>query len=417
MRQLLPAGIALRYMRSRHSHSAVRAITAVAVCGVAVATAAIICVLSVFNGFRDVIGIRLDRLSPDVMVTPARGKVFADADSLANIIKGVEGVKTVTVTLTDNALALYHGHEMPVTLKGVDFDAWRTLTAIDSIIVDGGDVPATSDYSPELAVNKAVFSIGAASRMGINPADMMVLLFAPKREGRVNLANPVSSFLTDSLYVSAIYQAEQSEYDNDYIVAPLPMVRELFQRYGNEGSAVEVSAREGVDATQLANKISSRLGKDTVVKDRMAQQDVNFRMVKIEKWVTFLLLFFILIIASFNIISTLCMAVIEKTRSMATLHALGFTRRQVGSVFWWESMYVTLVGGVSGLLLGCGLCLLQEKYGFIKLAGGPEGLITESYPVKLIPADVGATMIPVIITGIITAFIAAAFARQRLRVS
>lgn len=410
----MPAAIAWRYMRSRRSHSAVRAISIVAVCGVAVATAAIVCVLSVFNGFRDIIGNRLDTLTPDVIVTPATGKVFTDVDSLIRLIVAIDGVEVATPTLTDNALALYNGREMPVTLKGVDYDAWRKVTAADSIIADGGSIPTSASYSSETEVNDAVISIGTAAQLGVTPTDTRILLFVPRREGRVNLANPASSFLTDSINVAAITKADQSDYDADLVVAPLPMVRDLFQRYGNEASAIEIKASATTDPTRLSEKVSAALGDGAVVKDRMRQQELNFRMVQIEKWVTFLLLFFILVIASFNIISSLCMAVIEKSRSMSTLHALGFTRSQVGAVFGWESMGVTLCGGLLGILLGGALCLLQQKFGFIRLDGNPDSLIVQAYPVRVMLSDILMTLVPVVATGALTALIAAAFARQRL---
>lgn len=402
-------------MRSRQSHSAIRAISAVAVCGVAVATAAIICVLSVFNGFREIIGDRLDSLAPDVMVTPAKGKVFADADSLATVLKDVKGVATATPSLTDNALALYRGHEMPVTLKGVDFTAWRRVTAIDSIIVDGGKVPS----QPEDAEGypQAVFSIGAAAQLGLSPEAARVLLFSPRRVGRVNLANPAGSFVADSVSVAAIYQADQSDYDGNMVVAGLDAVRTLFQYDGAEASAVEVAAAPGTTPETLAARITDRLGDPSryVVRDRARQQEVNFRMVSIEKWVTFLLLFFILVIASFNIVSTLCMAVIEKDRSMQTMRALGMTRRAVGRVFWWESIYVTLAGGLAGITIGVALCLLQQRFGLIKLAADPGELIVSAYPVRLLGRDILATLVPVGAVGLLTAAVASLFARQRCR--
>lgn len=401
-------------MRSRGSHSAVSAISAVAVCGVAVATAAIICVLSVFNGFRDVIADRLDSLAPDVLVTPSSGKVFGNADSLLRSIRGVEGVAVATPTLTDNALALYHGVEMPITLKGVDFDAWRRVTRADSIVADGGEWPASADYSPDLPIQKGVLAIGTASRLGLNPSDYRILIFAPRREGRVNLANPSASFLTDSIEVAAIYEAEQSEYDSDMTVVPLAVARTLFQRDDTAASAVEIKASAGVDPSALAVTLRQQLGADVVVKDRMEQQEVNFRMIRIEKWVTFLLLFFILIIASFNIISTLCMIVIEKSRSMTTLHSLGLTRRRIGAIFGWESLLVTLAGGIAGIVLGSALCLLQQRFGFIRLASDADAMVVAAYPVKLLGTDLLIAILPVLACGLLTAVIASSFARKRL---
>lgn len=411
MRHSIAAEIAWRYLRSKQTHSAVRAITAVAIWGVAVATAAIICVLSVFNGFRDIISEKLDTLVPDVIVTPARGKVFHDADSLVRRISLCEGVAVATPTLTDNALALFQGREMPVTLKGVSFPAYRKVTGIDSIIVSGTRAQALSGKSRDMGI----LSIGVVARLGIPFQDERLTLFAPRRIGKVNMANPSASFLVDSVRIGAIYQAEQSDYDADVVLCDIALARDIFQYDGEEASAVEVRGKPGVDAVSLASVLQERLKSDkVVVKDRARQQEMNFRMISIEKWVTYLLLFFILAIASFNIISTLCMAVIEKQRSMATLRALGMTRRGIGDVFWWESLYVTLLGGAGGIIIGVLVCLLQQHYGLVHLQGDPSSLVVSVYPVRVEMTDVLLTIPPLLVIGFATAWIASAFSRQRL---
>lgn len=410
MRLGLPPYIAWRYLRARNAHSAVKAISVVAVCGVAVATAAIVCVLSVFNGFRDILSEKHSLLAPDVTVTPAKGKTFTDADSLAALIGAVDGVGAVSPSVTDNALALYGTREMPVTLKGVVPAEFRRHTAIESIMRDGTRFMESAE-SDSVAV-----SIGVAARLGIGGAGEGLLLFAPRRIGRVNLSNPVASFITDSVTTAGVYAAEQSDYDENMIICDIGTARTLFQ-YDAEATSLDVTARPGTDAASLAGRIAARLGPSVVVKDRLKQQEVNFRMVSIEKWVTFLLLFFILVIASFNIISTLCMAVIEKQRSIRTLTALGMTRRGIGEVFGWQSVFVALTGGAAGLALGSGLCLLQERFGFIKLAADTSGFIMQAYPVRLAPADLLLTLIPVAAVAAASAVISAAFARSRARVS
>ena len=402
----LPARIAWRYLRAPKSHSAVSAISVISVVGVAVATAAIICVLSVFNGFRSILSDKLDILAPDVMVTPAVGKTFTDGDSVANVIAEVSGVDMALPAVVDNALAIVDGREMPITLRGVDFQRYPELTRVDSIITGGRKLTS-------LDTKDVVASVGVARQLGFYNGDVPMLIFAPRREGRVNMANPMASFLTDSVNVADIFQAMQTDYDENNVICDISVARDLFQ-YDAEATAIEVKATPSTDVVRLGTEISNRLGPDFTVKDRYRQQEMNFRMVEIEKWVTFLILIFILVIASFNIVSTLCMLVLEKQQSMATLLALGLSRRKIGGIFWWESMYVALIGGISGVILGLALCLLQEYFGLIRLGGDPSMLVIQAYPVKVEFMDIIYSLIPVILIGLCTAWTASAFARSRL---
>lgn len=405
----LPARIAWRYLRAPKSHSAVSAISIISVVGVAIATAAIVCVLSVFNGFKGLLSDTLDLLAPDVLVTPATGKTFADADSLINIIGKIDGVGTAMPTVTDNALAIYNAKEMPITLRGVVPDIYSEITEIDSLFVNGEGI---AGYSPD----DAAVSVGVAQQLGTGAGTEGLFLFAPRREGRVNLSNPMASFLTDSVSVGGIFQSLQSEYDENTVICDISTARELFQ-YTTEATAIEIDTDPDANISDVAAEISRTLGEKAIVKDRFQQQETHFRMVNIEKWMTFLLLIFILLIASFNIISTLCMLIIEKQSSMATMSALGMNRRQIGKTFWWESIYVSLAGGIGGIILGVALCLIQEKFGLIKLGGDPDILVIQAYPVIVEWSDLFVALIPVAVIGIITAWISAAFARSRITVA
>ena len=411
MSKNLAAAIAWRYLKSKKSHSAVGAISAVSVCGMAVATAAIICVLSVFNGFMSSISERLDTLSPDVIAIPARGKVFADGEKVAQRVAAVKGVELATPTLTDNALAIFDSREMPVTLKGVYKDDYARVTAVKSLIgKDYGRYFQTSENAGRTPLG--VIAIGTASQLSAIP-DSRLLVFAPKRDGRVNMANPVSSFLTDSLIVTGVYRSNQSEYDENGVIVDIATARRLLQ-YDFEASAIEVKARPGVDTEKLASDIQRLLGPDFVVKDRLRQQEMNFRMISIEKWVSFLLLFFILIIASFNIISTLSMLVLEKQRSMSTLTAMGMTPGRIGAVFAWESIYVSLIGGGCGIILGVLLSLLQQHFGLITIPGDPGTTVMRAYPVEVHFSDILLTLVPIAAIGAATALITSRFAKSRI---
>lgn len=427
MSLFLSGRIGVRFLRSKKSHGAISAIAAVSVAGVAIATAAVVCVLSVFNGFREVLSARLDTLSPDVIVTPAQGKTIRDADSLASVLSKVNGVEIAMPSVTDKALALYGIHEMPVTIKGIDPSIYSKITCLDSILMPGSGKVAARPEIPEFEyyedmeeymqtapTPKGIASIGAAVRLGNVPMGDNVLIFAPRRDGHINPANPATSFVVDSITVAGIYEAQQSDYDQDMILIPVELARELLQ-YDTEATAIEIKVSNGTSPQHLAQKLSNQLGPDLSVKDRIAQQDINFRMVNIEKWVSFLLLFFILIIASFNIITTLSMLVLEKRNSMKVLSTLGMGSGRIAGIFRWESTWVSITGAVIGLALGLTLCFLQQKFGFIRLNGNSDTLIMQTYPVKVIWKDIIIILIPITLISLLTAFITGRFARSRVR--
>lgn len=404
----LPAKIAGRYLRSKKSHSAVGAISTVSIIGMAVATAAIVCVLSVFNGFREVITQRLDTLAPDIIVEPVKGKVIADVAEVSRGIADIPGVEIATPTISDNALVLFQGREMPVFLKGVVPDEYSRITSIRSLIA-----PEEGRYiesEPSGPYPETTIAVGVASQLSAYP-DATMMLFAPRRKGRVNMANPASSFITDSLRVAGVFRALQNDYDENRLIVDIATARRLFQ-YDTEASAIEIKAAKGADLQKLSAEISRRLGTAFTVKDRLRQQELNFRMVEIEKWVSFLLLGFILLIASFNVISTLSMLVLEKESTLGTLSAMGMSRRDIGSVFAWESIMVAALGGLSGILLGVALCLLQQHFGLIKIGDGTSTIMS-AYPVALKWTDLLITLIPICVIGAITAMITARFARRR----
>ena len=402
--------MAWRYLSAPKTHGAVNAISIVSVVGVAVATAAIIIVLSVFNGFRSNLNARLDTLTSDVSITPAYGKTISNADSLAQILSELTEVETAMPAITDNALVIANSKEMPITLRGVNPLLYSQITSIDSLLVEGEPI---SGYEG----SDASLSVGVAQRLGIyNPEDVSMLIFAPRRTGRVNPANPASSFLTDSLTVKSVFRSFQNEFDENTIVCDISLARKLFQ-YDAEATSIEIKGAPGVSSTSLKSAIELTTGEDYVVKDRLEQQEVNFRMISIEKWITFLLLAFILMIASFNIISTVCMFIVEKESSIHTLSNLGMNKKRIGRIFWWESIFVTMTGAAFGIVAGVGLSLLQEKFGLIKLAGDPSALIMRAYPVMVEWVDIAITCIPIVIIGLITAFIARGFAISQAKIS
>lgn len=405
----IPFTIALRYLLGKKSHAAVNAIAIVSVVGVAVATAAVVCVLSVFNGFQSVISGRLDTMSPDLMVTPIEGKTITNGDSLSKAISKISGVDIATPTLTDNALGFFNGKETPVKLKGVVPHEYAMVTSIDSLLIGSSITLKESEET-----NPALVSVGVAVKLQYYDRQQPLMVFAPKRIGRFNPANPAAAFVMDSLNVAGTFQSLQEEYDENCIITDIFTVRNLLL-YDQESTAVEVKIKKNADIENTRNKIIQAIGNTYEVKDRLMQQQLDFRMIRIEKWMTFLLLFFILIIASFNIISTLSMLVLEKQDSMRTLSAMGLSRGQIASVFRWESVIVSASGAILGLALGSILCLMQQQFGFITIANGGIEETPMAYPVQLQSADILVTIIPITVIAAICAAVAGTFAKSRIK--
>lgn len=399
--------VALRYLFSKKTHSAVNVISLISVTGVALASMAIVCVLSVFNGFTDLASEKISQLSPDLRIEPVRGKAIADADSLCAVVANVEGVMTAAPIIEERALAIYGPHQMPVTLKGVTSD-YDILTGIRDIVKDDGDFLLTEDDLGDFAT----LSVGAAISLEAHPGfEQQLMLYAPKRTGRINPANPASSFRADSLLVGGVFQVEQPEYDTDLIIVPIDVTRKLLD-YTTEATALEIKADDNIEST--ASRLRDALGPDFKVKNRMAQQEESFRMIAIEKWITFLLLAFILIIASFNVISTLSMLVIEKDDNIRTLYSLGASRNTIARIFLLEGWLISLLGGVIGIIAGVILSLAQQWGGFIKLGGNHDAMSIDTYPVRVEWIDLLAVLALVALIGWLTSTVTSIFTRRRL---
>ena len=400
--------IAIRYLFSKKTHNAVNVISLISLAGVAVATMAIVCVLSVFNGFSDLSAAHLSLLDPDLKITPLEGKSISSVDSLIYEIEQIDGVDVAIPTIEEQALAIYGDRQMPVMIKGVPSE-YENTTDIKSIVIDG-DFCLTDSIA-----SYATLSVGAAIGLGATPSFYRYLgIYMPKREGRVNVANPMTAFRSDSLIVAAVYQVAQAEYDTDMVMLPFENAARLLD-YDDEATAIEVKLKSSVNLSKVATQMQSILGDGFVVKDRLRQQEQSFRMIEIEKWITFLMLAFILIIASFNIISTLSMLVIEKSENIYTLHSLGATSTMISRIFMLEGWLISIVGGIAGIIIGVILTLAQQWGGFIKLSGDPSALSIDHYPVRLDVMDLFVVMGLVIVIGFFTAQITALFTRKKIR--
>ena len=399
--------IAYRYIVSRKAHSAVNIISIISMLGVIVTTAALVCVLSVFNGFRGVIMDRLAKLDPPISITATQGKVINNADSLLKIINAIPDVKLAMPVVMDNALAIFAEYQMPVRLKGVP-DDYNSLTAIDSVIVDGlwSMHDQVSSY--------AVVGVGPALKLHVRPEYLLMLqLYAPQRQGRINLANPMGAFTSDSLFVAGIFQLQQNSYDSDLIYVPINVARKLFD-YDTQATAIEVALKAEANEQKAMQQMAQILGPDYSIKNRLMQQATAYRLVNIEKWMAFLLMAFILIIATFNVISTLSLLIIEKDESIATLRNLGATNKQLTRIFVAVGWFIALAGAVMGVILGLLLCLGQQTFGWLKLNGDPSNLIVHTYPVTVIWTDIIVVFALVAAIGALTSLVTTLIMHRRL---
>lgn len=399
--------IALRYLKSKKTHNAVNIISIISVLGVMVTTAALVCVLSVFNGFRGVIESRLSKLDPQIAVTPAHGKAIDRADSVVSVARQVPGIAKAVPVIEDNVLAVFIDYQMVVRIKGVPVD-YNQVTGIDSTVVEG-------EFKLRDKVSRyAVLGAGPAVQLRARPGFLSMLrLYAPQRVGRINLNDPMNAFTTDSVFVSGVFQAQQKDIDADLIFVPIEVARGLFD-YTTQATQVEIRLAAGVDAGEALGSLQQRLGQDYVVKDRFMQQAESFRLVNMEKWITFLLLGFILVIATFNVISTLSLLIIEKDASINTLRSMGATDRLIRRIFVIEGWLIALIGAVVGIVLGLLLCLGQQHYGWLKIGGDASQLIMPSYPVQVVPSDVLVVFALVALVGWVTSLVTSFIMRRRL---
>lgn len=400
--------VALRYLFSKKSHSAVNKISLISVLGVAVATMAIVCVLSVFNGFEDLAARSLSQFDPQLKIVPSQGKVVENADSLIQIIEKVDGVKAAVPSIEEQAFAIFNNKQMPVTIKGVS-PKYADVYSIDSIIIDGAFLLQDADDS------YATLSVGVAMGLAARPGRYdRIGVYVPTRTGRINPANPMAAFCADSLIVTGVFQVNQPEYDADYIVIPLENARTLLE-YTTQASSIDLSLVEGSDDEKVKTAISAKLGNEYIVKNRYQQQEQSFKMIAIEKWITFFMLAFILAIASFNIISTLSILVIEKDENIHTFNALGASKRIITRIFMIEGWLISLVGGLVGVIVGLVLCLIQQYFKIIKLSGDPSALVVDAYPVRVEVMDLLVVLALVLVVGFVTSQITSIFTRQRLK--
>jgi len=363
----------------------------VAVCGVAVATMATVCTLSVFNGFQGLVAGMFSAFDPELKITPAKGKVFNPETDFFMKIRSLPEIELISESLEDNALLSYREREIPVILKGVG-NQFTSLTNFKSLIIDGS-IEIERDSS-----NYALLALGLANNLSVNTGFVFPMqVFAPKRKAAVNLSNPKASIISRYAYIGGVFRTNQAVYDNNYLIVPIRLARELFD-YDKEVSALEIKLKPGASVRSVQSRIQAIAGNDFLVKDRYQQQEDSFKMVSIEKWVTFLMLCFILLIAIFNVTGSLSMLIIEKQSDVLTLRNMGADNRMISRIFLFEGWMISIVGGIAGIISGVLICLGQQYFGWLKLGTGANFAV-DAYPVNVVFSDLLFVLFTVLLTG------------------
>ena len=406
-----PFYIARRYLFSKKSHNAINVISGVSVCGVALATLALVCTLSVFNGFQDLVTTMFTAFDPEIKITAANGKVFDAQDERIQLLKELPEIEVFSESLEDNAMVQYKGRQTMVVIKGIE-DNFNQLTAIDSILYGRGDWILHDEV-----VDYAIPGIELVSVLGTGIRFLDPLeVYAPKRGVKINVANPSTSFESSYLHSSGlVFAVNQQKYDASYILTSLSFARDLFQ-YKTEVSSIELKLKDGSNINKVQKKISQSLGEDFQVLNRYEQQADTYRIMEVEKFISYAFLSFILLIACFNVIGSLSMLIIDKRADVVTLRNLGADDRLISRIFLLEGCMISFMGAIIGVALGLVLCFAQQEFGFLSLGSGSSSgaFVVDAYPVSVHLSDVLLVLITVLVIGYLSVLLPVRYLSRRL---
>lgn len=389
--------IARRYLFAKKSQNIINIISLISVMGVFTGTMALLIVMSVFNGLHGFVGSLFGTFDPDLKITPATGKVFNLDETELNKLRFMDGVENMTTMLYDNGLLKYGKRQMPGMVMGVD-SFFNKVTGIDSIMEEG---TAKLHHSRE---KRAVLGYILADQLGTRSTFVSPLtMYAPKRKGTINLAMPERSFNTEYASPTGIFAVKQIEYDGNYVLVDLAQAQRLFDHDSTTYSAIGVKLAPNANIKEMKNRIRQAMGDGFDIKDKYEQHASFFRMMKVEKFMAFLILSFILVIAAFNIIGSLSMLIFEKKESIFILKSIGADQKLVTRIFLFEGWLISLTGILAGLILGSLLVLIQQHFGIIKFYGMGT-YILDAYPMTLVISDLVMVLITVSAIGILAAW-------------
>ena len=383
--------IARRYLFSKKSHSIINIISLISMAGIMISTAALVIVLSVYNGFEGLVLSLFNRFNPEILITPNKGKTFYLKDFPTDKIKALNAIQFLEPTLEENVLIRYKEKQTIVRMKGVT-ESYTDMNRLDTAIVQGNFL------LEEGRLHYAVLGYGVAYNLQARLSDFQNPLhfYLPNKTKKLS-SSLQNNFKTARLFPSGFFSLRQ-DYDEKYVFVPLSFAHKLLD-LPLSVSSIEINLKKGFLPSETKAQIVNLLGNNFKVKTRKEQQSFLLKMMHTERWAIFMILGFILLIAAFNVIGSLSMLIIDKTKDIFTLHALGSTRLFILSIFAWEGIFISLAGGLLGLIIGGIIAYLQQTYGFIALGGG-DNFVVESYPVQLKALDFLFVMIIVVVTSV-----------------
>ena len=404
-----PFFIARRYLFSKKSTHAINVISGISVVGVAIATMALVVTLSVFNGFHDLVASFFTSFDPQLKITPVEGKSVAADDPVLTQIRQLPQIEVATECVEDQALAIYKSRQMMVMIKGVD-DNFDQLTHIKEILIGDGDFclhAADMDYG--------IPGIRLAEQLATGYSyDQPLHIYAPRREGQFDLTNPTEAFEEDDLYSPGVlFNVRQAKYDKNYIITSIAFARRLFDQQGMLTS-LELRLKPGSNFERTKSEIKQLCGDRFTVKDRFEQQDDTFKIMKIEKFIAYIFLTFILMVACFNIIGALSMLIIDKKDDVVTLRNLGANDKQITRIFLFEGRMISAIGAVIGIIIGLLLCWLQQRFGLVALGSSSGSFVINAYPVSVHPEDIVLIFITVLVVGFLSVWYPVRYFAKRL---
>lgn len=404
-----PFFIARRYLFSKKSTHAINVISGISVIGVAIATMALVVTLSVFNGFHDLVASFFTSFDPQLKITPVEGKSVAADDPVLTQIRQLPQIEVATECVEDQALAIYKSRQMMVMIKGVD-DNFDQLTHIKEILIGDGDFclhAADMDYG--------IPGIRLAEQLATGYSyDQPLHIYAPRREGQFDLTNPTEAFEEDDLYSPGVlFNVRQAKYDKNYIITSIAFARRLFDQQGMLTS-LELRLKPGSNFERTKSEIKQLCGDRFTVKDRFEQQDDTFKIMKIEKFIAYIFLTFILMVACFNIIGSLSMLIIDKKDDVVTLRNLGANDKQITRIFLFEGRMISAIGAVIGIIIGLLLCWLQQRFGLVALGSSSGSFVINAYPVSVHPEDIVLIFITVLVVGFLSVWYPVRYFAKRL---
>jgi len=370
-----PFYIARRYLVSKKSHNIINIISGVSIAGVMICTTALIIVLSVFSGFERLVISLFNSFNPDIEITLKEGKTFDSTQLPEDQLRKIPGVVYLAEIIEENALVKYKDKQYIATIKGVGED-YAKMCGLDTMMSEGKFILQDGDR------DLAVMGYGVAYYLGANLEDYVnpISIYVPRRNASFSGAFE-NAFNNEVIFPSGFFSVQQ-DFDVKYVILPLRFVKKLLE-YDKQITGLDIGIAKGADAERIQNRITQLSGDKFNVKNRYQQQAMLYKIMKSEKWVIFLILSFILIIATFNVIGSLSMLILDKKRDIAVLQCLGASHAKVKKIFLAEGILVSFIGAVGGLILGAITCFLQQKYGFVQLGSANSTFVVSAYPVHM----------------------------------